>query len=210
MKLSQIEKRIPQTLTNSKDVIQKGREYARRSSRARSTRGQENEAWALYKKNPSRVSWVDLSRDWYIALPKLATPAGNTFARGLLFTWDKRDSPKQTTCSSPRVKMRKKARKVNPRTPGMDVLKQWNHAFVKLLRTDVSVGFQRPYFCPSMRHLHGVFMQSFISLGKTFFLLMPGIFINFYFPDSGVYFEWFGFLFLMAWQSKQWISCLSL
>ena len=50
MKLSQIEKRIPQTLTNSKDVIQKGREYARRSSRARSTRGQENEAWALYKK----------------------------------------------------------------------------------------------------------------------------------------------------------------
>ena len=50
MKLSQVEKRIPQTLTNSKDVIQKGREYARRSSRARSTRGQENEAWALYKK----------------------------------------------------------------------------------------------------------------------------------------------------------------
>ena len=86
MKLSQIEKRIPQTLTNSKDVIQKGREYARRSSRARSTRDHENEAWALYKKNPSRVSWVDLSRDWYIALPKLATPGGNTFARGLLFT----------------------------------------------------------------------------------------------------------------------------
>ena len=89
MKLSQIEKRIPQTLTNSKDVIQKGREYARRSSRARSTRGQENEAWALYKKNPSRVSWVDLSRDRYIALLKLVTPAGNTFAPGLLFTWDK-------------------------------------------------------------------------------------------------------------------------
>ena len=50
MKLSQIQKRIPQTLTNSKDVIQTDREYARRSSRARSTRGQENEAWALYKK----------------------------------------------------------------------------------------------------------------------------------------------------------------
>ena len=81
MKLSQIEKRILQTWTNSKDVIQKGREYARRSYRARSTRGQENEAWALYKKNPSRVSWVDLSRDRYIALPKLATPAGKTFAR---------------------------------------------------------------------------------------------------------------------------------
>ena len=66
------------------------------SSRARSTRNQEHETWALYKKYPSRVSWVDLSRDRYIALPKLATPAGNTFARGLLFTWDKRDSLKQT------------------------------------------------------------------------------------------------------------------
>ena len=30
--------------------MQKDREHARRSSRARSTRGQENEAWALYKK----------------------------------------------------------------------------------------------------------------------------------------------------------------
>ena len=45
MKLSQREKRIPQTLTNSNDIIQTDREYARRSSRARSTRGQENEAW---------------------------------------------------------------------------------------------------------------------------------------------------------------------
>ena len=107
MKLSQIEKQIPQTLTNSKDVIQNGGEYARRSSRARSTRGQENEAWALYKKNPSWVSWVDLSRDRYIALPKLATPTGNTFGRGLLFTWDQRDSPKQNTCSSAHVKMKK-------------------------------------------------------------------------------------------------------
>ena len=50
MKLSQIEKRISETLTNSKDIIQTDREYARRSSRARSKRGQENEAWALYKK----------------------------------------------------------------------------------------------------------------------------------------------------------------
>ena len=55
MKLFQIEKRILQTSTNSKDIIQKDREHARRSSRARSTRGQENEAWAVYKKNPSRV-----------------------------------------------------------------------------------------------------------------------------------------------------------
>ena len=50
MKLSQIEKRIPQTLIKSKDIIQKDGEHARRSSRARSTRGQENEAWALYQK----------------------------------------------------------------------------------------------------------------------------------------------------------------
>ena len=51
MKFSQIEKRIPQTLINSKDIIQKDRQHARRSSRGRSTRGQENEAWALYQKN---------------------------------------------------------------------------------------------------------------------------------------------------------------
>ena len=63
MKLSQIEKRIPQTLTNSKDIIQTDREYACRSSRARSTRGQENEAWALYKK---RVSFIDL----YLVFPR--------------------------------------------------------------------------------------------------------------------------------------------
>ena len=31
-------------------------------------------------KSPSRVSWVDLSRDRCIALPKSATPAGNTLA----------------------------------------------------------------------------------------------------------------------------------
>ena len=49
-------------------MIQKGRETPRRSSRARSTRGQANEAWALYKSNPSRLlSWVDLSKDRYIA-----------------------------------------------------------------------------------------------------------------------------------------------
>ena len=70
MKLSQIEKRIPQTWTNSKNIIQTHREYARRSSRARSTRGQENEAWALYKKNPSRKSWGDLSGDRYIICAK--------------------------------------------------------------------------------------------------------------------------------------------
>ena len=75
MKLSQIEKRIPQTLTNSKDIIQTDREYARRSSRARSTRCQENEAWALYKKNQFRESWGDLSGHRYIICPKPPYPA---------------------------------------------------------------------------------------------------------------------------------------
>ena len=74
MKLSQIEKRILKTLTNSKDVMEKDREHARRSSRARSTRGQENEAWALYKKIPSRESWGDLSGDRYIICPKPPSP----------------------------------------------------------------------------------------------------------------------------------------
>ena len=85
MKLSQIEKRIPQTWTNSKNIIQTHREYARRSSRARSTRGQENEAWALYKKIPSRESWGDLSRDRYIICPRPLSPAGKILDRRQLF-----------------------------------------------------------------------------------------------------------------------------
>ena len=75
MKPSQIQKRIPQTLTNSRDIIQTDREYARRSSRARSTRGQENEAWALYKKFHPGSSWGDLSGDRYILCPKPPYPA---------------------------------------------------------------------------------------------------------------------------------------
>ena len=67
MKLSQLEKRIQQ--------------------RPKSTRGQANEDWALYKSNPSGVSWGDLS-----CLPCWD---GNTFARGLLFTWATRESPNQ-------------------------------------------------------------------------------------------------------------------
>ena len=73
MRLSRVEKRTPQTLTNSENIVRKGRETARRSSRARSTRGLANEAWALYKSNPSRVSWVELSRDRY-SLTKVSLP----------------------------------------------------------------------------------------------------------------------------------------
>ena len=86
MKLSQIEKGIPQTLTNSKNIIQTDREYARRSSRARSTRGQENEAWALYKKKSSRESWGDLSGHRYIICPKPPYPAEKILNRRQLFT----------------------------------------------------------------------------------------------------------------------------
>ena len=85
MKLSQIEKRIPQTLTNSKDIIQKDREHVRRSGRARSTRAQENEAWALYKKHISRESWGDLSGDRYIICPKPPSPAGKILDKMQLF-----------------------------------------------------------------------------------------------------------------------------
>ena len=96
MKLSQIEKRIPQTLTNSKDIIQTDREYARRSSRARSTRGQENEAWALYKKIPSRESWGDLSGDRYLICPKPPSLAGKILDRRQLFFLANHNSPEQT------------------------------------------------------------------------------------------------------------------
>ena len=85
MKLSQIEKRIPQTLTNSKDIIQTDRQYARRSSRARSTRGQENEAWTLYKKNPSQEPWGDLSGNQYTICPKPPYPAEKILNRRQLF-----------------------------------------------------------------------------------------------------------------------------
>ena len=81
MKLSLIDKRIPQTLTNSKDIIQKDREHARQSSLTRSTRGQENEAWAVYKKDPSQESWDDLSGDQYIICPKPPSPAGKILDR---------------------------------------------------------------------------------------------------------------------------------
>ena len=77
MTLSQLEKRIQQTFTDSKDTIQKGRKSSRQSGRARSTRSQANEAWALYKSNPSRVSWVDLSRNRYMvkdSLTKVSFP----------------------------------------------------------------------------------------------------------------------------------------
>ena len=80
-------------------------------------------------------------------------------------------------------------------------------------KTDVSVGFRRPYLCPSKGHQHGVSIQSFINLSKTFFQisrlwnitetwLLARLFllIFFHFPDSGLsvlnglhfYFWWRG------------------
>ena len=68
------------------DIIQKSLKLTPLSGWASLMHGQTNEVWALYKSNPPRVSWDDLSRDRYIACPKLASPAGNTFAQGLLLT----------------------------------------------------------------------------------------------------------------------------
>ena len=78
MKLSQLQKRIQKTLTISKDIIQKAE--SRRNKDQRVVK-QMSEAWALYKSNPYRVSWGDLSRDRYIACPKLASPAANAFPK---------------------------------------------------------------------------------------------------------------------------------
>ena len=36
-------------------------------------------------------------------------------------------------------------------------------------KTDVSVSFRRPYLCPWKGPKHGVYIQSFINLGKTLF-----------------------------------------
>ena len=66
------------------------------SSRARSTRGQENEAWAVYKKNPSRESWDDLSGDQYIICPKPPSPAGKILDRRQLFFLANHNSLEQT------------------------------------------------------------------------------------------------------------------
>ena len=96
MKLSLVDKRIPQTLTNSKDIIQKDREHARQSNLTRSTRGQENEAWAVYKKNPSRESWDDLSGDQYIICLKPPSPAGKILDRRQLFFLENHNSLEQT------------------------------------------------------------------------------------------------------------------
>ena len=51
-----------------------------------------------------------------------------------------------------------------------EFFKRWIDALVgKLRNNDVSVSFRRPYLCPSKGHKHGVSIQSFINLGKTFF-----------------------------------------
>ena len=50
-----------------------------------------------------------------------------------------------------------------------EFLKQWIHTFVGKVKTDVSVGFRQPHVGNSKRHQHGVSIQSFINLGKTFF-----------------------------------------
>ena len=66
-------------------------------------------------------------------------------------------------------------------------------------QTDVSVGFQRPCLSPLKGHQHGISIQIYVNLGKTFFPNFPHtrsntdlilgqafcIFIFFHFPYSG-------------------------
>ena len=66
------------------------------SSGARSTRGPKNEAWALYKKIPSRETWGDLSRDRYIMCPRPPSPAGKILDRRQLFFLANHHLPEQT------------------------------------------------------------------------------------------------------------------
>ena len=77
MKLSQLEKRIQQTLPNLKKRIQKWPILLPRGGRARSTRVQANEAWATYKSTPSRVSWGDPSSE----TPGRSVGSGKTAAK---------------------------------------------------------------------------------------------------------------------------------
>ena len=49
-----------------------------------------------------------------------------------------------------------------------EFLKRRIHALAGKLQNSVSVGFRRPYLYPCKGHKHGVSIQSFINLGKTF------------------------------------------
>ena len=73
------------------------------SSRARSTRGQENEARAVYKKNASRESWDDLSGDQYIICLKPPSPAGKILVRRQLFFLANHNSLEQTPHTRPNL-----------------------------------------------------------------------------------------------------------
>ena len=78
---------FPARETNPTDVdkLEGCKKMAETSSNAdvagplRSTRGQVNEARALYKSNLSWVTWVGLSSDLYVTCPKLASPTADTF-----------------------------------------------------------------------------------------------------------------------------------
>ena len=78
MKLSQLEKPIQKTLPNWKDRIQKWPNLL-----ALKWPGQINAQPSKW--GHSWVSCGNLSRGLYVTCPKIALPAGNTFAQGLLF-----------------------------------------------------------------------------------------------------------------------------
>ena len=96
MKLSQIEKQVPQTLTNSKDIIQKTEnmltEVAGPDQRQAKKMRPEN---CTKKLHPAGVLG-DLSGDQYIICPKPPSPAGKILDRRQLFFLANHNSPEQT------------------------------------------------------------------------------------------------------------------
>ena len=86
MKLSQIEKQIPQTLTNSKDIISKDREHAREVVGPDQRAVKKMRPGHCTKKNPSPESWGDLSGDRCIICPKPPSPAGKILDRSAVFS----------------------------------------------------------------------------------------------------------------------------
>ena len=94
------------------------------------------------------------------------------------------------------------------------------HALVGKLKDRSSVGFRRPYLCPSKGHKHGVSIQSFINLGKTvfrisrkwniaqtWFLAMPFAYLSPFISQILDFLYWMVCSFIpWLWQWKPWIK----
>ena len=98
-----------------------------------------------------------------------------------------------------------------------EFFKRWIHSLVGKLRNRCFCWFPAAIFVPSKRHKHGVSIQSFINLGKTFSKYLAyeishrldswrGL-LHIYlllFPRFWTFcIEWFAILFLISWQWKR-------